>query len=239
MQQASPSRPDSGGARRVTFSEAAPSVAPPPPTPPPPSSTGDEEAGPRSDGGQPRREGWYARFKGAVRSLKREVLALYYAIGDPRTPWACKLLPWLVLAYALSPLDLIPDFIPVLGYVDDMLLLPGLLWLAVKLIPDEIMADARQRAHLEPLLLRRNWVAAVLVFLSWVAVALLCAHLAFDKWADAESRPYEWAVLAGTGGLLTIGFVTWMVTRLQYERRRRDEWNASLNASLLPRHDSS
>jgi hypothetical protein len=96
------------------------------------------------------------------------------------------------------------------------------------------MADARSRAHLEPLLLHRNWVAAVLVFLSWVAVALLAAHVAFVKWADPETRPYEWAVLAGTGGLLTIGFVTWMVTRLQYERRQRDEWNASLNTSLLP-----
>jgi uncharacterized membrane protein YkvA (DUF1232 family) len=77
-------------------------------------------------------------FKAAVKQLKHDVLALYYAVHDPRTPWLSKILPWLVLAYALSPLDLIPDFIPVLGFLDDMLLLPLGLWLSYKLIPAEV-----------------------------------------------------------------------------------------------------
>lgn len=82
--------------------------------------------------------GCWPRFKAAVKQLKRDVLALYYAVHDPRTPLLSKLLPWLVLAYALSPLDLIPDFIPVLGFLDDMLLLPLGLWLSFKLIPAEV-----------------------------------------------------------------------------------------------------
>lgn len=65
-------------------------------------------------------------------------MALYYAVHDPRTPLLSKLLPWLVLAYALSPLDLIPDFIPVLGFLDDMLLLPLGLWLSYKMIPVQV-----------------------------------------------------------------------------------------------------
>jgi len=66
-----------------------------------------------------------------------------------------------------------------------------------------------------------------------MGIALLIAHWAFWKWAGDEFTGYEWAVLAGTGGVCTIIFVTWMVTRLQYERRQRDMWNASLNTSLL------
>jgi hypothetical protein len=100
------------------------------------------------------------------------------------------------------------------------------------------MQDARARAAHEPLLLRRNWAAAALVFLLWTGLALLAAHFAFQRWADVEALPYEWAVLSGTGGVCAIAFVTWMVTRLQHERRRRDEWNSLLNASLLPPGDS-
>lgn len=98
----------------------------------------------------------------------------------------------------------------------------------------QIMEDARERARQQPLLLHRNWGAATLVFLLWTGLAVYLAHLAFRRWAIPEDLPYEWAVLAGTGGVCTIVFVTWMVTRLQYERRQRDEWNMLLNTSLLP-----
>lgn len=99
------------------------------------------------------------------------------------------------------------------------------------------MADARDRARREPLLLHRNFVAATLVFLLWTGLAMLIAHWAFERWVtDPEVIAYEWAVLAGTGGVCAIAFVTWTVTRLQHERRRRDEWSAMLNATqaLLP-----
>jgi uncharacterized membrane protein YkvA (DUF1232 family) len=70
------------------------------------------------------------------------VLALHYAIHDPRTPFLAKLLPLVAIGYALSPLDLIPDFIPVLGLVDDLLILPGLIWLSIHLIPHQVSAGA-------------------------------------------------------------------------------------------------
>jgi hypothetical protein len=96
------------------------------------------------------------------------------------------------------------------------------------------MADARQRAHVEPLRLHRNWGVATLIFVLWTALAMLLAHLGFQRWADAEARPYEWAVLAGTGGACAIAFVTWMVSVLQHEARERDEWSEVLNAPLNP-----
>ena len=74
----------------------------------------------------------------AVR-IKRDGLTLWFALRDPRTPWLARALAWLVVAYALSPIDLIPDFIPVLGYLDD-LLLPGLIWLTLRLLPEAVLA---------------------------------------------------------------------------------------------------
>ncbi len=79
------------------------------------------------------------RFQKAAKALKREVLTLYYACADPRTSWVMKLLPLLAIAYALSPIDLIPDFIPVLGLLDDLIILPLLIWLSIKLIPPEVV----------------------------------------------------------------------------------------------------
>lgn len=81
----------------------------------------------------------------AVR-LRRDGLTLWFALRDARTPWLARALAWLVVAYALSPIDLIPDFIPVLGYLDEVLLLPGLIWLTVRLVPDAVLADCRQQA---------------------------------------------------------------------------------------------
>lgn len=81
-----------------------------------------------------------------ARSLKQQTLVVWFAARDPRTPWHARALAMLVAAYALSPIDLIPDFIPVLGYLDDLLLLPLGLALAIRLIPGEVLADARERA---------------------------------------------------------------------------------------------
>ena len=83
------------------------------------------------------------KWKERARALKNEILALVIAYRDPRTPWYAKAWALVVVAYALSPIDLIPDFIPVLGYLDDLVLLPLGIALAVKLIPAGVMADAR------------------------------------------------------------------------------------------------
>lgn len=85
-------------------------------------------------------------MKYRLRALKRETLAVMLAARDPRTPLAAKVLAALVVAYALSPIDLIPDFIPVLGYLDDLILVPLGIWLVLRLIPEAVMADARARA---------------------------------------------------------------------------------------------
>ncbi|GKS77562.1 DUF1232 domain-containing protein [Acidovorax sp. SUPP950] len=79
--------------------------------------------------------------------IKRDGVTLWFACKSPATPWHAKALGMFVVAYALSPIDLIPDFIPVLGYVDDVLLLPALIWLTVKLLPAPVLASCRSQAE--------------------------------------------------------------------------------------------
>lgn len=90
--------------------------------------------------------GVFERLRHWARTLKRDVLALWLAARDPRTPWLAKALALLVAAYALSPIDLIPDFIPVLGYLDDLLLLPLGIWLVIRLLPRELLDEYRRQA---------------------------------------------------------------------------------------------
>jgi uncharacterized membrane protein YkvA (DUF1232 family) len=92
------------------------------------------------------KSGMFAKVKIWARLIKRDVHALYLASRDPRVPWYAKALALMVAAYALSPIDLIPDFIPVLGYVDDVILLPLGILLVIKMIPPEIMAEHRDLA---------------------------------------------------------------------------------------------
>lgn len=85
-------------------------------------------------------------WRDRARTLKREVYALWLAWRDPRTPWLARVVAACVAAYAFSPIDLIPDFIPILGYLDDLILVPLGVMLALRLIPPEVMADCRARA---------------------------------------------------------------------------------------------
>lgn len=82
-----------------------------------------------------------------AKRIKRDGVTLWFAGKDPRTPWYAKALGVLVVAYALSPIDLIPDFIPVLGYIDDVLLLPVLIWTTIRLLPPEVLAECRSQAE--------------------------------------------------------------------------------------------
>jgi uncharacterized membrane protein YkvA (DUF1232 family) len=88
----------------------------------------------------------FGTIKAWAKSLKRDVVALWIAARDPRTPWYAKLAAGAVAAYALSPIDLIPDFIPVLGYLDDLLIVPLGILLVVKLIPPSLMEEYRLEA---------------------------------------------------------------------------------------------
>jgi uncharacterized membrane protein YkvA (DUF1232 family) len=87
------------------------------------------------------------KLKTQARALKTETYAIYLAARDPRTPWYAKAIAIGTVAYALSPIDLIPDFVPVLGYLDDLIIVPAGIALALKLIPPRVMEDARKKAQ--------------------------------------------------------------------------------------------
>ena len=116
-----------------------------------------------------------------ARGLKRDIHALYHAARDPRTPWYARILAVVVVGYALSPIDLIPDFIPVLGYVDDLIMVPLGIWLVASLIPVEAMAEYRAKAS-EAEQRPCSYVAAILIVVIWIfAVAGLC-WVGFVHW---------------------------------------------------------
>src|SRR5260221_12124138 len=112
-------------------------------------------------------------LKAWARRIKRDGVTIWFGGKHPATPWYAKALGVFVVAYALSPIDLIPDFIPVLGYVDDVVLLPGLIWLAVRLLPAHVLAECRHQAD--------DWIqtmgskpsskaGAVLIVLFWIGI---------------------------------------------------------------------
>jgi len=136
---------------------------------------------------QPNRPGLLARWRRVARQLKAETLSLYFAIRDPRTPWYARLAGALVVAYAISPLDLIPDFVPVLGYLDDVILVPLGVWLTLELIPRHVIADSRARAQAaadehRPV----SWAAAAVIVLVWLAALALTAL--------AVARLFHWGL---------------------------------------------
>ena len=127
----------------------------------------------------------FARLKEWARALRRDVHALYFAARDPRVSWQAKALAACVAAYALSPIDLIPDFIPVLGYLDDLVIVPLGIWFAVTLIPPGVMRDCRERAVLassRP----TSCAAAVAIIAIWV-VAGIAAGIAAVRLLGAGS----------------------------------------------------
>src|SRR3954465_14319660 len=115
-----------------------------------------------------------------ARTLKRDTVALYLAARDPRVPWYAKAVAACVAAYALSPIDLIPDFIPVLGYLDDLILLPLGILLAVRLVPPAIMAELRAEAGARHAARPVSWTGAAAIGVVW-AVSLLAAAYWFAR----------------------------------------------------------
>ena len=107
-------------------------------------------------------------------SLKQQTYALYLASRNPQVPVLPKILIALVVAYALSPIDLIPDFIPIIGYLDDLLILPLGIWLAIRSIPDDIWQQCRQDAAVQTSLLPKNTHAAIVIGVIWIIAMLLC-----------------------------------------------------------------
>ena len=111
------------------------------------------------------------RLRTWARSIKRDVHALYLSARDPRVPWYAKAVALAVAAYALSPIDLIPDFIPVIGYLDDLVLVPLGILLAVQLIPPAVLAE--HRATATDARLPGSRTAAVVIIAIWIGFALV------------------------------------------------------------------
>lgn len=118
----------------------------------------------------------WQRLKNWARLLKRDVATLWFAGRHPQTPWTAKFAAVLIVAYAFSPIDLIPDFIPVLGLLDEIILLPAAIWLTLKLLPDPVITECRLQAqawldahHIKP----RNYIAAAVFVILWILTAWL------------------------------------------------------------------
>ena len=142
---------------------------------------------PRRSAGRLNSSTLLARTRTWAHALKQEGHALYLASRDPRVPWYAKFLAIAVAGYALSPIDLIPDFIPVLGYLDDLIIVPAGIWLAVALIPKEVMAEYRVKAS-EAAQRPQGRAAMIIIIVLWVFGALTLAWIG-----------YAWMRPAGNG----------------------------------------
>ncbi len=108
-------------------------------------------------------------WKTKSKHLRSEVYALYLASKHPRTPWYAKALAVLVIGYALSPIDFIPDFIPVIGYIDDLIIVPAGISILIKMIPREVLEECREKARSQPIDKKRsNWTVAAVIVLIWL-----------------------------------------------------------------------
>lgn len=122
----------------------------------------------------------WAELKDWARSIKRDVFALYIAARDPRVPWYVKAAAAAVAAYAFSPIDLIPDFIPVLGYLDEVIILPIAIYFVIEMIPDPLMAEFREKAQ------RRSerpvsYIAGIVIVFLWI-IPISFLLWAFQFW---------------------------------------------------------
>lgn len=123
----------------------------------------------------------FQRIQGWAKELKRNVLVLWFALKNPQTPLLAKGVVFITVAYALSPIDLIPDFIPILGYLDDLILIPILVWITLKLVPDEVMAQSRKQAQ-EWLTLNqskpKSYFGLSIILVIWLLLIWVCVkHL--------------------------------------------------------------
>jgi uncharacterized membrane protein YkvA (DUF1232 family) len=128
-----------------------------------------------------------SRIRIWARQVRRDGHAIYLASRDPRVPWYAKLVALIVAGYALSPIDLIPDFIPVVGYLDDLIIVPCGIWLVLRLIPDSIMAECRAKADQaaeRPV----SRTAMIVIILLWLAGAALLAWAGYSIWGAADLR---------------------------------------------------
>lgn len=107
-------------------------------------------------------------FKKRMKKIKEDIFIIAEAYKHPETPFYIKLLAIVVVAYAFSPIDLIPDFIPILGYLDDIILVPLGIAILLKLIPDHIIQDSRKKVAASGKVKQKNWIAGTIIILIWL-----------------------------------------------------------------------
>lgn len=118
------------------------------------------------------------KMKKWAKNLKKQLLLLYSAYRDERVPWYAKLFTMLVVAYAFSPIDLIPDFIPILGYLDDLILVPLGVYLALKLIPEDVLEDYKKKIEERSTTNKpKNWIAGCIIIGIWIFVLVWIGKL--------------------------------------------------------------
>ena len=127
----------------------------------------------------------FRRWTKRAAQFKQETYAVYLACRDPRVPWYAKVLAACVVAYAFSPIDLIPDFIPVLGYLDDLILVPLGIYLVLKLIPEEVMSECRAKVLAMSSQQRpTNRLAAIVIVAIWLVLAALSVYFIIHVMRD-------------------------------------------------------
>jgi uncharacterized membrane protein YkvA (DUF1232 family) len=122
------------------------------------------------------------RFKQKAKELKQNIAILGVALRNKRTPWYAKAVLFLVVSYALSPIDLIPDFIPVLGLLDDLLLLPLGIALGIKLIPEDVWMECRQIAEKQNIQGKKNWFVGGLIILIWLILIVILVKVFYGMY---------------------------------------------------------
>lgn len=135
----------------------------------------------------------FARLKAWAKQLKRQVFVLYFAYKDSRTPWFAKVFAIFIVAYAFSPIDLIPDFIPILGYLDEVILLPYAIMLALKMMPQPVIIDCQSKA--EKLMKNgrpKNWFMGLLFVLIWIVAAVWIAEILYNSFFQLKRSFIEW-----------------------------------------------
>jgi uncharacterized membrane protein YkvA (DUF1232 family) len=117
--------------------------------------------------------GFISKWKQKSNLLKTEIRALYLAYKHPKTPWYAKVCMAVVLGYAISPIDLIPDFIPILGYLDDLIIIPAGIYLSIKMIPQGVMQECREKAKSDKFSTKSKWIMVGIIISVWILVIIL------------------------------------------------------------------
>jgi uncharacterized membrane protein YkvA (DUF1232 family) len=122
----------------------------------------------------------YKAWKQKAKALKKEVYALSFAVKDPRVPWYAKAFAIFIIGYVLSPIDPIPDFIPVIGYFDELIIVPIAIIILSKMIPKEVLEKCREKARTRRGRMKgRHWIAASVIILIWLTVVYLSARIVY------------------------------------------------------------